>query len=355
HLMVDKDPKYISEVKQKITDFINQTEIDADDKKAIIQKVQSIQKPFDLMKYYYYAISKFEIGSTETEKESNFGLMDGPVDLGKSETKDGYWPSVQWMPRGEEEKDLEYADNVAASLKIAYLKIYNYLKPKIKRQKIASNVQLAIKPEARTYWWEDKDGNVVQEGFIDGPADIPKNAVYQNLIDVSVYHSITSDNGEVGRFETTINCIEPIVLQLCNHQGWKLTDAIIATANTCERCLNILLEQTTGEPYLKKAESHTHCEHCAEIDPEYNKQYLAKNSSEVIWLYKTAEPILDEFQKEIAAEYGAQYNSALRFYENALQDGHEADKAFQYALSEMQRVNMPVKPDMLLEVIKIFG
>jgi hypothetical protein len=357
HLMVNKDPKYLAEVKQKLIDFVSQTKIDDNDKKTIVNKVQSIQKPFDLMKYYYYSIAKFEIGSTDSEIKSDFGFFDGPVDLGKDPKGD--FPSVMWMPRGQE--DLDVSDNITTALK----KIYNHFKVKLKLQKKASkDITLAIKPEAQTFWYEDKDGNLILDAS-DGEAlkepykvqELTQGA-YQNSIMPLVVHSITKENeGEIGRFETTINCIEPIVLHLCNKQGWKLTDAIVATANTCERCLNILLEQVTGEPYLGRDKAGTHCNHCAEIDPDWDKVYMSKQSAEVVWLYKEGQEtdILDEHEREIASKWGPEYNTALRYFTDAIKNGHDKDRAFQYAIAEMEKVKTPIQPDMLLEVIDVYS
>jgi hypothetical protein len=72
---------------------------------------------------------------------------------------------------------------------------------------------------------------------------------------------------------TTLNCIGPIVINLVQNKGWDFVDAIVIAASSCERCLNILLEETTGEPYDGRETSNTWCECCEMIDPEYDNHY----------------------------------------------------------------------------------
>lgn len=232
--------------------------------------------------------------------------------------------------------------------RVSLLKLYNYLKPKIKRQKIASKTTLAIKPE-ETFWYEDQDGKVVFKGVPDD-ASLLESGLYQNSVSPVVVHSIcTKDGGEIMHGESTINCIEPVVLHLCNHQGWKLTDAIVAVANTCERCINILIEQTTGELYERRNTVGTHCKHCVEIDPEYNIQYLSKTNKRA-----EEEFITEESKEEIASTAGPEYISALKHYFDAVHNQHPKDRAIEYAVNEMKKQDIVISPTKLLELTGLY-
>lgn len=83
----------------------------------------------------------------------------------------------------------------------------------------------------------------------------------------------TRNNSNI-KFENTINCVQPIVEHLCN-KGWSMVDAISISSMLCERCLNIAIEQSGGEKYdeEQKKSSHTHCDLCEIIDPEYDKWF----------------------------------------------------------------------------------
>jgi len=127
-------------------------------------------------------------------------------------------------------------------------------------------------------WYEDEDGgkyiptNKEMEEAYD-VQDKAKDFPYQHLLMPILQESIVSKDGEIMSGETTINCITPIIIYLVQERGWDLVDSITLGASTCERCLNILLEETTGEPYDGRDKAGTYCELCAIIDPEYAKQY----------------------------------------------------------------------------------
>jgi hypothetical protein len=125
-------------------------------------------------------------------------------------------------------------------------------------------------------WYENPEGDryyLTEDEMKDCyvPKDYPIQVckypcVRESYIDVR-------DNSTI-HFENTINCIEPIVRYLIG-RGWAMTDAISISSMSCERCLNILVEQSGGEKYPQeqKDSSHTHCELCATIDPEYDLWY----------------------------------------------------------------------------------
>ena len=164
-----------------------------------------------------------------------------------------------------------------------------------------------------TYWYENEAGEryVPTDKELEAPYTMQElmkgEYKYQHLRMPVVEDSIATLDGELMHGEATINnAIEPIVLELVQKKGWSLVDAITTVAVTCERCLNILLEQATGEPYTEKDRVHTHCELCATIDPEYDRQYKEKEK------HKTAQhDILDDFFdkniKDTADEYLISY------------------------------------------------
>ena len=128
-------------------------------------------------------------------------------------------------------------------------------------------------------WFENDDEEKyvpTQEEIMHGydMQDKGKNYKFTHFIGPQVHEEIFEGNDYMMSFNNTINCIEPIVLYLILERGWKLTDAITIAAHSCERCLNILLEDVTGEFYDERDKfPHTHCDLCAVIDPEYDKRY----------------------------------------------------------------------------------
>ena len=73
-------------------------------------------------------------------------------------------------------------------------------------------------------------------------------------------------------------------------------------------------------------------------------------------LDKTSEEsYLTQSQRDqIAAKYGSEYISALEHYFDALSDGHPEDRASQYAISEMAKVNQTILPGTLSEISEIY-
>ena len=131
-------------------------------------------------------------------------------------------------------------------------------------------------------WYENEGGDkyiLSDEELMN--ADIPddKEYHYQHSVFPLLVDSVCVKNKpQLSEGHTTINCIEPIVLYLVSNKGWSLPDAITAAASTCERCLNILLEETTGEPYLERDTANTYCEQCDIIDPAYASSYKDKEN-----------------------------------------------------------------------------
>jgi len=130
-----------------------------------------------------------------------------------------------------------------------------------------------------TLWYENgkgerlyPTGDVYPEEFFD------KGFKYQHTLIPVLEESICTDEGETARGTTTMNTIDRIVLYLMQERGWSLVDAVTLACSTCERCLNILLEEAGGEPYSEdeKNKCNTHCELCIVIDPEYDVKYRRK-------------------------------------------------------------------------------
>jgi len=128
-------------------------------------------------------------------------------------------------------------------------------------------------------WYENESGEkrFLSEKELENPYDIETNIQKDYPIQVSHFPVVTetfvdTDSGGHMTFETSINCIQDIVLYLVQNRGWKLTDAIVTASGMCERCLNVISEQAGGEKYPQeqKDSSHTHCDLCAVVDPEYD-------------------------------------------------------------------------------------
>jgi len=148
-------------------------------------------------------------------------------------------------------------------------------------------------------WYEDEEGNkifpdlrgdMLPDDYMDG------GYPYQHARFPVVRDSICTDEGELMSGETSMNCVEPIVIYLVTERKWTLPDAITVAATTCERCMNILLEETTGEPYLERDTAHTHCELCAIIDSEYDKKYkeFEMKNKDVIEVQPAQQPMVKD-------------------------------------------------------------
>lgn len=113
-----------------------------------------------------------------------------------------------------------------------------------------------------TFHREDKNGNVILDVIPDDPSILEgDDNVYDRFRNVIVQDTIFSNGDLIMEGETTINTITPIVKFLIE-RNWKLEDAIIAAASTCEDCLNILLEESEGNSYPPEQWAGTSCEYC---------------------------------------------------------------------------------------------
>ena len=145
-------------------------------------------------------------------------------------------------------------------------------------------------------WYENEEGKryfLSQEEL--NNAVFPEGYKIQHSLNPQVTETVidTDTNGEYS-FNTTINCIEPIVLYLVQKRGWSLVDAVTIASQTCEHCLNILIEDAGGEKYPEDQKYHcnTWCELCKVIDPEHDAWYNSE----------TRKKKLEENQVEIADE-----------------------------------------------------
>lgn len=133
-------------------------------------------------------------------------------------------------------------------------------------------------------WYEDEQGNRYYppedpDEMLKFHDEILDGNKSQHLRMPYVQEDMITPDGTNIPMSTTINCIEPIVLYLINERQWDMVSAIVIAGSTCERCLNILLEDATGEIYTERDNwrenkgPHTYCEFCSIIDPEYDKWY----------------------------------------------------------------------------------
>src|SRR3972149_5415813 len=133
------------------------------------------------------------------------------------------------------------------------------------------------------YWYESEDGKrrwvptdeemkqTDHLGLMDGEFQV------QRLRMPMVTDPMTTNQGRLAQGESTFNGADALVLALMLNHGWRLVDACALYGAACERCMTILEEAATGEPYAERATSHTHCELCAQVDPEYDRAYLDKH------------------------------------------------------------------------------
>lgn len=159
-------------------------------------------------------------------------------------------------------------------------------------------------PKPETIWFEDKDGNKLDWSLSSSP-DMPEGWEYQISYNTVVTESICGHSQDPKwpvkflmwlikvmpkkwqkitsqrmQFSSTINCVYPIVKYLVEKKKWSFNDACIASANLCERCLNICLWEIEGQDlrfhkfYLDK--THTTCKSCCYIDPDYLEQRKVK-------------------------------------------------------------------------------
>lgn len=83
-----------------------------------------------------------------------------------------------------------------------------------------------------------------------------------------------------------------------------------------------------------------------ECQDAWNKKMQEKN------LKKSSEELLTmDQQKQVAATYGPEMNTALNHYHDALKRGHSKDRSMLYAIEEMKKVNIHTDPQKLVEAI----
>lgn len=131
-----------------------------------------------------------------------------------------------------------------------------------------------------TLWYESRNGKKYY------PTEEEQRGCYIEHKDYPEQHCLTPQvtlsvceigKGQIFSSNTSINCVEPIVLYLCNVKKWRMIDAIVLASQTCERCLNILLEEV-GDVHNYDRKSNTHCDLCAVIDPEYEQWHKEKRT-----------------------------------------------------------------------------
>lgn len=95
-----------------------------------------------------------------------------------------------------------------------------------------------------TLWYENEKGEkyFLSEEELNNLI-LPEDYPIQHSLGPEVTESMCTDQGQIGVGHTTINCIEDIVFYLVLQRGWKMTDAIVVAAETCERCMNRLLKE----------------------------------------------------------------------------------------------------------------
>lgn len=143
-------------------------------------------------------------------------------------------------------------------------------------------------PKPAYFEKEDKDGNLIfdvasdkippdEHSYWTDPEQLLRgnDGTYNIFTDVIVHEVIFNDQGlKIMEGETTINTIEPIVLYLVQEKGWSLTDAIMASADTCGACGRILIAELEGEIY-DDSQEHCCCKYCPAIRSEEGLNYVS--------------------------------------------------------------------------------
>ncbi len=354
-LMVNKDPKYIDEVKSKLIAFIDESGIKDTDKRTIIQNVNQMRNPFDLMKYYYYSISKYEIGSTDTEVES--GFFDSPVDLGKRPKGD--FPSVQWMPRGQEDLDVRDDDYLTN-------RGDNHVIPKCDREAGAQPIDLTAEdtadgkdtsPQLTNKMMTDMIPMLIEEGE---PTNHTCGNCNMRYTDKDGVQRCTVVEGKISYDKGTCNFMaagdEAKEEDSVDHKMTYDTAGYVETdfEVNCGSCMYYTAEKEHCNLWMGTIKPEGCCMAWDRTDvtvPEENMQ-----GAVVKWMLKTSDEngIIDSHEKEIAAKYGPEYNTALMHAQDAIKNGHSNDRALEYAVAEMQKVEAPVSPEILSEVMQVY-
>ena len=178
---------------------------------------------------------RYTLNQHKTQVESDFGFFDGPTDLGKRPKGD--FPSVQWMPRGVEDMDVDPNKTTAS---------------------------------------KGNDGQV------------PKSKAEWKV-------------------------------PLFDHRG-----------------VQYFGNEEDAKNYFQKAKKQ-------DKDPSKPTKIADVNE------------LPNDFEAQIAAKYGPEYNTALMHYNDAIKNGHAPDRAFQYAIAEMQKVEIAILPDVLSEVVNTYS
>ena len=157
-------------------------------------------------------------------------------------------------------------------------------------------------PQIDNIWYEDEDGNVLDVDWKNGqPEFLSEKKYYQHCKNIVSTYSIYTNYKQakwpiraikwvvdklpnswkeqpcnVATFNSSINCIYPIVKYFVENKGWSFSDACILGADLCERCLNIALWEIEGHD-LSKEQSYlnmvrTQCNYCKYIDPDYENR-----------------------------------------------------------------------------------
>lgn len=233
-----------------------------------------------------------------TEKDSSF--FDGPVDLGKEH--DGDFPSVTWMPRGQEDKDVSDAD-LTASKKTAGSLDTNLL---------TKAIESYVSENRYDIDWFESYG----EKFVDYIRDAAYEEANKHL----------SDN--------VINNI----LEEMDADKWYEQFGEAEVENWVSTLEGITTEEDLAETYPQILDSYK------KLKPQIQMNF---NSS--------LEGLPEEHKSQIAAKYGIEYVSGLDHYNDAITNKHPQDRAIQYAVAELKKQNVTLDPTVLSAVVKTYS
>jgi hypothetical protein len=273
-----------------------------------------------------YEKARYYIDQYQLSLKSNFGLIDGPKDLGKNPSGD--FPSVQWMPKGQE--DLDVDPNVTtATFKTEQEKILtssnektNQTLLKILSKDKDSYIRANVAKNRNTPLEVLAELSLDQDEFVREAVDL--NPLKKSAIEERKF--MITDMGEGTEHRTLVDENKNLVI-LPRYGVWRIENGIAKD----------VIETSNDLDVLKK---------------KYNAAVVVTTASKELKAIES--PLTQDEQNQIAAKYGAEYNTALAHIYFAAKRGHSLDKAIEYAINEMKKVNISLEPKKLVEAMNLY-
>lgn len=291
------------------------------------------------------------------KKESDFGFMDGPVDLGKDPKGD--FPSVSWMPRGQEDKDASLGKEATVTHQKDGWHVLSEEGKNLGGP--YGSKEEAVKRLRQVEYFKHHsslEGRIVKQGsqrFVT-PVDV----------DVTLDKAKLFGHDEIVSIQQ-INLTWTLEYEL---RDWGVKGMYVAVPDqTIEFSYEYFDPTTDGYvPETKKmtvsdvqVEGLDHSTYDSHFLPRtlelYNGKWTAdfgnyrSTASKKLVLKKIAEEVLSqEEQKQIAAQNGPEYNSALAYLYEALKNRHPFGRSLEHAVQQMDLMKIKVDPKILSQL-----